>query len=334
MIRPVMVGLHAMLPGIASALFGLVASSVTIPSAHAQATAVDLELILAVDVSGSIDPVEAQLQREGYMAALSSDAVIEAIRSGVLGRIALTYVEWAGIEHQQTLVEWRIIESRADAEVFVAALAEVPLRRARRTSISGAIRYAATLLANDIESTRQVIDISGDGPNNSGPLVSDARDAAMAEGIVINGLPIINDRPNPFGLHTMKELDLYFENCVIGGRGAFIVVAESFDDFATAVLSKLILEISDIRPGPNPLHRHASLMPAGMPPLRWLAPSPLQHVQVSPGSGLPATTLPLPGSPATGLPGAPKRDLPPGVADCTIGERQWQRFRQGYDDWP
>ena len=294
----------------------------------ASAQAVDLELVLAVDVSGSIDPVEAQLQREGYMAALASAPVIEAIRAGVLGRIALTYVEWAGIEHQATLVDWRIIETRADAEAFVAILADTPLRRARRTSISGAIAYTAPkFAANTIESTRQVIDISGDGPNNSGPPVPLARDAALAEGIVINGLPIINDRPNPFGLRTMPDLDLYFENCVIGGRGAFIVVARSFDDFAAAVLSKLILEISDIRPAPNALRRHAALSPGARPPLRWLpgldAPAALWRIQ--------APSLPRPGG---GLPAAPKRALPPGIAGCDAGEQQWQRFRQGYDDWP
>jgi hypothetical protein len=317
--------LRAMRTGIvAGSCFLLAARADTSPAA---AQAVDLELVLAVDVSGSIDPVEAQLQREGYMAALASTAVIEAIRAGVLGRIALTYVEWGGIEHQSTLVEWRIIETRADAEAFVAILAETPLRRARRTSISGAIAYSAPkFAANTIESTRQVIDISGDGPNNSGPQLPMARDSALAEGIVINGLPIINDRPNPFGLRTMPDLDLYFENCVIGGLGAFIVVAESFDDFASAVLSKLILEISDIRPVPNPLRRYATLPATPTSRLPWLAdraePALLWRVQA------PA------GLPSGGLPTAPKRALPPGIANCDAGEQQWQRFRQGSDDWP
>jgi hypothetical protein len=291
------------------------------PPARAQAVAVDLELILAVDVSGSIDQVEAKLQREGYMAALASERIVEAIRSGVLGRIALSYVEWGGYEHQSTLVDWRIIEDRASAEAFVAELAAAPLRRARRTSISGAIEYASPKFAeNDIESTRQVIDISGDGPNNSGPFAPLARDAALESGIVINGLPIINDRPNPFGLFTMRELDLYFENCVIGGPGAFIVVAESFDDFASAVLSKLILEIADIRPNGDGMRRLAAIGHVPREHVRWRPESrdlsPLLRVQ----------------APANGLPPAPQRELPPGVAGCDAGERQWQRFRG--DDWP
>jgi hypothetical protein len=293
------------------------------PPVQAQGTTVDLELVLAVDISGSIDPVEAKLQREGYMAALASREVLEAIRSGVLGRIAVTYVEWAGIQHQETLVGWRIIESEADARGFVDALAEMPLRRARRTSISGAIAYAAPLFRdNGIDSTRQVIDISGDGPNNSGPMAPGARDEALAEGIVINGLPIINDRPNPFGLRTMRDLDLYYKHCVIGGPGAFIVVARSFDDFASAVLSKLILEITDRRPVPDGITRHAALAPRPAPPLARL-PAPVD-----------AAPLRLAQSSGSGLPAAPKPALPEGIADCDAGERQWQRFRQGFDNWP
>jgi hypothetical protein len=292
-------------------------------TAAAQPVAVDLELVLAVDVSGSIDTVEAKLQREGYMGALASEAVIAAIQSGILGRIALSYVEWAGYEHQATLVDWQVIASRADAEAFVAALAAAPLRRARRTSISGAIEYASPMFAaNAIESTRQVIDISADGPNNSGPLVSTARDLALAQGIVINGLPIINDRPNPFGLRTMRDLDLYFKNCVIGGPGAFIVVAESFDDFASAVLSKLILEISDSRPEPNGLRRLAAPLPAPAPALPWLEPQTArQPLLLTQGSG-------------GGLPAPPRAALPPGIANCDVGEQQWQQFRQGPDSWP
>lgn len=299
-----------------------VAAFQTAPAAHAQTTAVDLELVLAVDISGSIDPVEAQLQREGYMAALGSREVLDAIRSGVLGRIAVTYVEWAGIQHQETLVDWRIIENEADARGLVDALAEMPLRRARRTSISGAIAYAAPLFQNNgIESTRQVIDISGDGPNNSGPMAPIARDAALAEGVIINGLPIINDRPNPFGLRTMENLDLYYKHCVIGGPGAFIVVAESFDDFASAVLSKLILEITDLRPGNDAPTRHAALPRQPAPPLAWLPARPLPA---------PLIAVQAPG----GLPTPPAPDLPEGIANCDAGERQWQRFRQGYDNWP
>lgn len=296
--------------------------------AYAQSVAVDLELVLAVDISGSIDPVEAQLQREGYMAALASDQIFDAIKSGLLGRIALSYIEWAGIQHQETLIDWRIIETRADAAAFVATLGDIPLRRARRTSISGAIAYATpTFAANNIDGTRRVIDISGDGPNNSGPLAPAARDAALAEGIVINGLPIINDRPNPFGLRTMKDLDLYYRHCVIGGRGAFIVVAESFDDFAAAVLKKLILEISDIRPTPAKLPRFAAFNPTTVPRPAWAAVyrrlAPIQLVQATQN-----------GRTKNGLPAPPGPDLRPGIADCDAGERQWQQFQDSFGDWP
>jgi len=187
---------------------------------------------------------------------------------------------------------------------------------------------------NAMEGTRRVIDISGDGPNNSGPMLPAARDAAIAAGIVINGLPIINDRPNPFGLRTMRDLDRYFEHCVIGGPGAFIVVARSFDDFASAVLSKLILEIADIRPTPDGLHRLAALGHIPQHQLRWLAP--VETVAAAPrlwrvqsrGSGLP------PPPPGAGLPGGPNSQLRPGIANCDAGERQWQEFRQGFDLWP
>lgn len=308
----------------------------TTPPVHAQTVAVDLELVLAVDVSGSIDPVEARLQREGYMGALASDRVIEAIQAGVLGRIALTYVEWAGYDHHSTLIDWQIIANRADMNAFVGALGEAPLRRARRTSLSGAIEYAMPKFAeNDIESTRQVIDISGDGPNNSGPMLPAARDAAVAAGIVINGLPIINDRPNPFGLRTMRNLDLYFEHCVIGGPGAFLVVAESFDDFASAVLSKLILEIADIRPAPTRLRRHAGLQAAPRPRPVWPPVATgvprLWRVQATDRGLVPP---PAGSTLSGGLPGAPARQLPEGIANCDAGERQWQQFRQGFDTWP
>ncbi|HEX7005850.1 MAG TPA: DUF1194 domain-containing protein [Alphaproteobacteria bacterium] len=215
----------------------------------AAADEVDLQLVLAVDVSGSIDEVEAALQRDGYQKALVHPRVIEAIKSGPTGRIAVTYVEWAGDAFQHTIVEWRVIRDEESARAFVSALAETPIQRERRTSISSAIDYSvARLAASGHVSPRRAIDISGDGYNNIGRDVNAARDEAVRAGITINGLPIINDRPNPFGRPAVVDLDKYYENNVIGGPGAFIVVAKDFNSFAAAILQKLILEISGVSP--------------------------------------------------------------------------------------
>jgi hypothetical protein len=210
---------------------------------------VDLELVLAVDISGSVDETEAQLQREGYIAALRHPHVIEAIQGGMFGSIALIYVEWAGDYYQRTMLDWTLIEDAAGAHGFADALAETPLMTAHWTSISGAIDYAAGLFENNgFEGFRRVIDVSGDGYNNRGRPAEHARDDAVAQGITINGLPIVNDRPNPWGGSPPKDLDLYYEQRVIGGPGAFIVVAEDYTAFASAILSKLLLEIAGATP--------------------------------------------------------------------------------------
>jgi hypothetical protein len=222
--------------------------------AGAQEVPVDLELVLAVDISGSVDEVEARLQREGYIAALRHPQVIEAIQGGMFGRIAVTYVEWAGDHYQRTMLDWTLLEKAEHAFAFSDALAETPLARAHWTSLSGAIDYAATLFdGNGYEGFRRVIDISGDGYNNRGRLPELARDAAVGAGITINGLPIINDRPNPWGSPRPVDLDQYFEQRVIGGPGAFIVVAEDYTVFASAILSKLLLEIAGEGPPPRTL---------------------------------------------------------------------------------
>ena len=211
--------------------------------------AVDLELVLAVDVSGSVDSYEAQLQRDGYVQAILDPNILQAIQSGVLGRIAATYIEWAGFDYQRTAVKWTLIHDAGSARAFAMQVARAGIITARRTSISALIDYATPRFGdNGFEGTRLVIDISGDGPNNSGNFVTYARDATVAAGITINGLPILNDRPNQFGYPIMKGLDLYYRECVIGGPGAFIVVAESFEDFAEAIRSKLILEIAGLAP--------------------------------------------------------------------------------------
>jgi len=211
--------------------------------------AVDLELVLAVDVSGSIDKDEAELQRRGYIGALSDPAVVQAISSGPHGRIALAYVEWAGLDYFRIVVGWREIADLDGARAFARQIEVSPLFTAQRTSISNAIFYSIPMFDdNGFAGEQRVIDISGDGPNNYGPLVTAARDQAVARGITINGLPIMNDRPNPWGFPTTKDLDLYYANCVIGGPGAFLIVAESFRSFAGAIRTKLVREIAGIAP--------------------------------------------------------------------------------------
>lgn len=210
---------------------------------------VDLELVLAVDVSGSIDSDEARLQRDGYVAALTDPDVIEAITSGILGRVAMTYIEWAGEEYTTTVADWTVVADEASARAFAAKVARAPIQTALWTSISNIIDHAlSTFPGNGFEGTRRVIDISGDGPNNQGGLVTKFRDRAVAQGVAINGLPIVNERASPFGWPALPNLDLYYANCVIGGPGSFMVVANTFADFARAIRKKLILEIADARP--------------------------------------------------------------------------------------
>lgn len=208
---------------------------------------VDLELVLAVDVSGSVDATEAREQRDGYVEAMLDPIVIRAIRSNMIGRIAVTYIEWSGDQSQRTLIGWTLIDGADSARRFAAALAEQPMSSSMWTSISGAIDYAVPLFdGNGIEGLRRVIDVSGDGPNNRGRPVDEARDDAVAKGIVINGVPIFNDRPQPWTIPTPMQLglDVYYKDHVIGGPGAFTVPARSFEDFKTAILDKLVREIA------------------------------------------------------------------------------------------
>ena len=209
------------------------------------ATTVDLELVLAVDVSRSIDADEFDLQRQGYARAIVNPNVVNAIKSGAIGTIAIAYVEWSGADQQKTVVDWTLIRDAASAQAFAAAVLAAPRSFAAYTSISGAIDYSVQLLATKrFDAQRQVIDVSGDGSNNSGRPVWLARDAAIEGGITINGLTIINDRPNPFSRPEPKLDDYYREN-VIGGAGAFVLIAHDFSSFAEAILSKLIKEVAD-----------------------------------------------------------------------------------------
>jgi hypothetical protein len=205
---------------------------------------VDLELVLAVDVSRSVDPEEAKLQREGYIAALQHPRILQAIRSAPHGRIAVTYVEWAGVDTQYTVVPWSLITDDASAAAFTARIAAAPYVARNWTSISGAIDYSVPLFENNgFEGTRRVIDISGDGRTNQGRPTAAARDDAVAAGITINGLPVINERLN-FYRPPEGDLDVYYRENVIGGMGAFLIVAENFNAFTGAILSKLIREIA------------------------------------------------------------------------------------------
>jgi hypothetical protein len=232
-------------------------------------TPVDLELVLAVDISGSVDDEEARLQRNGYVAALQSEDVVRAVASGMLGRIAVTYIEYAGAEFVETVVGWSLIEGGASAAAFAKKVADAPIRTDVWTSISRAIEFALPQFAsNGFEGTRQVIDVSGDGPNNSGALVTDARARAQALGVTVNGLPIINGRISPSGWPQMEDLDLYYKDCVITGPASFIVVANSFHDFARAIRRKLILEIADARPAPDSPPLIRSVASEGRPRVR------------------------------------------------------------------
>jgi len=214
--------------------------------------AVDLELVLAVDISGSIDPDEATLQRAGYVSAFRSPELIAAVEGGLLGRLAVVYMEWAGHGTHEVLVDWTEFAGAREAHAFADALAAMPVLTARRTSISEAIDYAVTLFdANGFEGTRRVIDVSGDGPNNYGRLVVDARDDALARGLTINGLPIVAERASRWGWPPMPNLDLFYRDCVIGGPGAFLVAVRDYDHFGDAIRKKLVLEIAGRAPVPR-----------------------------------------------------------------------------------
>ncbi|MEA2852942.1 MAG: hypothetical protein QOE02_2961 [Rhodospirillaceae bacterium] len=217
------------------------------PAAAQDRKEIDLALALAIDISGSIDPDEAQLQRQGYVEAFRDPVIVRAILGGPNGRIAVAYYEWSDSWMQKLLIDWTLLDSETAIAAFVQRLADTPISIARRTSISGAIRYAIPLFGRSpYQPTRKVLDISGDGSNNDGALVTDMRHEALKERIVINGLPIMNDRPNPFGFPSETDLDKYYLACVTGGPRSFVEVARSFEDFPRAVRKKLLQEVADI----------------------------------------------------------------------------------------
>jgi len=215
---------------------------------RATATSVDVELVIAVDVSYSMDPDEQALQREGYILALTSKEFLQALRQGANGKIAITYFEWAGPSDQKVVMPWRLIDGPEAADAVAAEIAAAPYRRASRTSISGALQFAKPLFDDSgYKGLRRVIDVSGDGANNAGALVQSVRDEVLAAGITINGLPIMLKRPY-VGTMDIENLDVYYEDCVIGGPGAFVIPIREREKFIEATRTKLLLEIAGRQP--------------------------------------------------------------------------------------
>jgi uncharacterized protein DUF1194 len=214
-------------------------------------TEVDVELALAVDISFSMDPDEQELQREGYIHALTSNEFLRALKEGAHGKIAITYLEWANINERRVIVPWRVIDGPEAADAFVAEIARAPYRRASRTSVSGAIEFAAQQFENSgYKGIRRVIDISGDGANNNGPPVTMIRDEVLAKGFVINGLPVMVKEQYNSGM-DIERLDLYYEDCVIGGPGAFVIPIKGREQFKEATRTKLVQEIAAVPPEPR-----------------------------------------------------------------------------------
>ncbi len=222
-----------------------------LPAAARAENDVDLLLVLAADVSRSIDNAKFQLQRNGYAAAIADPRVLDTIRSGHNGRIGLTFVEWSGVGAQRVVIDWTKIGDAASAKDFGDQLLEMPRSFAGRTSISGGIEFAMARLANaPFNCIRRTIDVSGDGTNNDGRDAAELRDQAVAKGVTINGLVILSDNPlpwNPEHTNPPGGLDNYYRNNVIGGPGAFVMVAKNFETFGQAIIAKMIAEVSQAR---------------------------------------------------------------------------------------
>jgi hypothetical protein len=246
-----------------------------------------LELVLATDNSQSIDRGEAALQRQGVAAAFRSPEVVRAIQSGSLGRIGVAYLDWSSAPYTRIAVNWRVIKDKASADAFADALLKAPPGSGRGTAIGEALALAAQLIeTNDLEGTRRAIDVSGDGPNNTGRPVAQVRDEIVARGFVINGLPIVTDEygTGEWGAYY-GELDKYYMNCVIGGRAAFALPAKGFQEFAVAIRRKLVLEISEALPSTPAIRAPVVKVAAAVPS----SPSdnPLRR---APGANQPSST--------------------------------------------
>jgi hypothetical protein len=229
------------------ALVALIAAGIWRP---ALAETVDLQLVLAADVSRSVDEGEFQLQRQGYAAAFQDPRVLRAIRSGQIGKIAVCYVEWSGTESLSVIADWTIVGDDEAAAAFSEAIVAPPRPFANRTAIGSAIGYAmAQFQRSGVDSLRRTIDVSGDGTNTNGPQPALMRDIAIGEGVTINGLVILSPEPmpwNPHHTHPPEGLETYFRDNVVGGPGAFVMVVDDFTSFAYAIANKLIREIAAI----------------------------------------------------------------------------------------
>jgi hypothetical protein len=231
--------------------FGLWLAALTlaiqVPAARA-AERVDLLLVFAVDVSRSIDAPKFQLQRDGYVAAINNPKVIDSIRSGATGRIAVCFIEWSGVTSQKLVIDWTVISDAESARRFSDGIIEAPRSFADRTSISAGIDFSVQHLERSpYEAPRRTIDVSGDGTNNSGRDVTAARDEALAKGITINGLVILSDAPlawNPEHTNPPGGLAEYYKRNVVGGPGSFVLVAQNFESFGQAIINKLIAEVA------------------------------------------------------------------------------------------
>jgi hypothetical protein len=243
---------------VAGAIAGGVVAGFAAPGAHsrlerriadkaAEAT-VDVELVLAVDVSYSMDMDELAVQREGYAQAIVSKEFLQALKALPNGKVSVTYFEWAASSDQKIIIPWRVIDGPETADAVADEILKAPIRRASRTSISGAIYFAMPLFeSNPHPGLRRVIDISGDGPNNNGSPVVPARDLALSKGITINGLPIMVKEPS-YSTMDIENLDWYYEDCVIGGPGAFVVAIKDREKFREAIRTKLLLEVAGRTP--------------------------------------------------------------------------------------
>jgi hypothetical protein len=216
--------------------------------AETDANAVDVLLILAVDVSYSMDMDELAIQREGYAQAIVSKEFLQALKTGPNGKVAVTYFEWAASSDQKIIIPWRVIDGPESADAVAAEILKTPIRRASRTSISGAIYFAMPLFdESPYRGLRRVVDISGDGPNNNGTPVTIARDEALSKGIIINGLPIMVKEPS-YSTMDIDNLDFYYEDCVIGGPGSFVVSIKDREKFKEAIRTKLLMEVAGRMP--------------------------------------------------------------------------------------
>jgi hypothetical protein len=256
---------------IAAALTAPLALSAPAPQTPALAAKVqvDLELVLATDNSQSIDRSEALLQRQGVAAAFKHPDVVRAIQSGTYGRIAVAYVDWSSLPFSRLTLDWRVVSDKASADAFADALLKAPFVYGQGTAIGETLLIGARLLeTNNYEGTQRSIDVSGDGPNNTGPPVHAVRDEIVMQRITINGLPVVSTGEygnGDWGIYYGK-LEDYYLNCVIGGPRSFAIPAKGFEEFASAVRRKLVLEISDASPAPSPLIRTGAAPNASPPP--------------------------------------------------------------------